>query len=97
MRLIVITVLGLSVFFGYRIFKKWGAEQIPKMTRLEQSRKESGGLVLKGLLKGDDKGHYFLVTENGNSSLDSNSVDLSQYLDQEVEITGVYSGTLFYV
>ncbi|MBU2592510.1 MAG: hypothetical protein ABH867_01720 [Patescibacteria group bacterium] len=97
MKLLVITVLGLSVWFGYRFFKKWGAEQIPKITKLEESRKQSGGLVLKGLLKSDDDNHYSLVAENGTSSLQSRSIDLSEYIDQEVEVAGVFSGAIFYV
>lgn len=52
---------------------------------------------LEGRLQAKVEDGYLLMTSGGVQKVDSMKVNLSEYLDQEIKVTGQYSGATLYV
>lgn len=96
--LIVLLLAGAGGAYYYLSIPK--SDDAYMTTSTSETTKEdmSGDVTLTGILRkseGDDY-HYVIVAEGRSTGVASQSVQLDQYEDKTVTVTGQYSGTTLY-
>ena len=92
--LIVVLVLGAVGFFGYKYIARPAPSAVPSSDTNTVQTSTVSGLLMPG--KGDDYSYVLLVEKGKTIGIASQKVDLSQYVNKRVEITGSYSGSTLY-
>lgn len=92
--LIVVIVLGAAGYFGYKYLARPAASAVPSSDTSTAQTSTATGLLMPG--KGDDYSYVLLVDKGKTIGIASQKVDLSQYVNKRVEITGSYSGSTLY-
>ncbi len=88
---LVVGVLGSAGFFGYKYLARPTVE--PTSTETAQTVTLEGKLLTG---KGDDYS-YILIDGNGKTvGVASQTIELGQYVNKNVAITGTFSGTTLY-
>lgn len=88
---LVAGVLGGAGFFGYKYLARPTAE--PTSTETAQTVTLEGKLMTG---KGDDYSYILLDGDGKTVGVASQTIELGQYMDKNVAITGTYSGTTLY-
>lgn len=88
---LVIGLLGGAGYFGFKYFARPTAE--PTSTETAQTVTLEGKLVSG---KGDDYSYTLLDTNGKTVGVASQTIELGQYVNKTVAITGSFSGTTLY-
>lgn len=91
--LVFIGVLAVAGYFGYTYLQMQSSQTTSPPTTEEFSSTETG-LLMPGM--GDDYS-YVLLAEGGKTiGIASQQIQLEQFVNKRVTITGSYSGTTLY-
>ena len=88
---LVVSVLGGAGFFGYKYLARPTTE--PTSTETAQTITLEGKLMTG---KGDDYSYILLDGDGKTVGVASQTIELVQYVNKSIAVTGTFSGTTFY-
>lgn len=91
MGLIVVIVLGVAGFMGFRYL----SNQAPAPESTQSLTATLTGTLMPG--KGDDYSFILRDAKGKTTGVTSQTIQLDQYANKKVEVTGSYSGSTLYV
>jgi len=97
-KFILFALISLGLIIGYNKFIKGKRiEDNALIKSVQKNQQKTGSVSLIGTLLQTSSGNFNLTTKEGTVSLKSNTLDLEDYVYQQVRVVGMYSGTSLYV